>query len=176
MGVRVHLRVTGPTLAALTVEDVTVSGRTIRYALVNRGNTTLVPRLAVTAEGLTGGFPARQARTLPVELLSGQRVELTEPWPDAPAFDRVTVRLSVTGAGGARGEASASETYVPWAPLTGGALLVLAASGATAYALRRRGRREALGDDPDGGPPDRRTRRPEPATSERHSVKAGAHS
>ncbi|MFC9247184.1 hypothetical protein ACFT7S_25270 [Streptomyces sp. NPDC057136] len=171
VGVRVHLRVSGPTLAALTVEDVTVSGRTIRYALVNRGNAALVPRLAVTADGLSGAFPRRQPRTLPLELLPGQRVELTEPWPDAPGFDRVTVRLSVTAAGGARSEASASAVYVPWAPLTGGALLVLVAVGAGAYVLRRRGHREAPDDDPPGPHPDQ-----QPATSDRHLAKAGAHS
>lgn len=166
VGVRVHLRVSGPTLAALTVEDVTVSGRTIRYALVNRGNTALVPRLAVTAEGLTGAFPARRVRTLPVELLPGQRVELTEPWPEAPAFDRVTVRLAVTAAGGASGEASASQVYVPWGPLTGGALLVLVAAAAGACALRRRGRHDTPDDGRDDGP----------ATPVRHTAKAGAHS
>ncbi|MGP3638414.1 COG1470 family protein, partial [Streptomyces sp. 24-1644] len=171
VGVRVHLRVSGPTLAALTVEDVAVSGRSIRYALVNRGNVALVPRLAVSAEGLTGAFPRWRARTLPVELLPGQRVELTEPWPDAPAFDRVTVRLSVTAAGGARGEASATAVYVPRVPLTGGALLVLVAIGAGAYALRRRGPREAPGDDPPGPHPAHRT-----GTSDRHLAKAGAHS
>ncbi|MGW8887916.1 COG1470 family protein [Streptomyces sp. NPDC055749] len=171
VGVRVHLRVSGPTLAALTVEDVTVSGRTIRYALVNRGNAALVPRLAVTADGLTGAFPHRKARTLPLELLPGQRVELAEPWPDAPAFDRVTVRLSVTAGGGARGEASASAVYVPWAPLTGGALLVFVAAGTGAYALRRRAHRGALGEDlPDPEPAHR------PDTSDRHLAKAGAHS
>ncbi|WP_328910544.1 DUF916 domain-containing protein [Streptomyces sp. NBC_00234] len=171
VGVRVHLRVSGPTLAALTVEDVSLSGRTIRYALVNRGNAALVPRLAVTADGLTGAFPRRQARTLPLELLPGQRVELTEPWPDAPALDRVTVRLSVTAAGGARGEASAAAVYVPWAPLTGGALAVLAAAGAGAYAWRRRGRGTAPGDDPPG-----RSSSGEPDSPDRHLVKAGAHS
>ncbi|QNE76937.1 hypothetical protein F0344_22040 [Streptomyces finlayi] len=173
VGVRLHLRVSGPTLAALTVEDVTVSGQTIRYALVNRGNAALVPRLALTAEGLTGAFPARKARTLPVELLPGQRVELTEVWPDAPAFDRVTVRLRVTAAGGARGEASASAVYVPWVPLSVGALLVLVATGAGACALRRRGRgrREAPEDGPIDPPADH-----EPATPDRHLAKTGAHS
>lgn len=169
VGVRVHLRVSGPSLAALSVEDVTVSGRTIRYALVNRGNTVLVPRLTVRAEGLTGAFPRRPARALPVELLPGQRVDLTESWPDAPAFDRVTVRLGVTAAGGARGEASALAVYVPWVPLTG-VLLVLAAAGAGGYALRRRGRGEAPDRDPSGPQPTG-----EPGTSERHLAKAGAH-
>lgn len=61
VGVRVHLRVSGPTLAALTVEDVTVSGRTIHYTLVNRGNAALAPRLAVSADGVFGTLLRREA-------------------------------------------------------------------------------------------------------------------
>lgn len=88
VGVRVQLRVGGPTLAALTVEDVTLSGRTIHYTLVNRGNAVLAPRLAVSADGVFGALLRRDARTLPVELLPGQRVRLTEPWRDAPPSTR----------------------------------------------------------------------------------------
>ncbi len=102
--VPVRVRVGGPTLAALTVEDVEVSGGTVRYALVNRGNTPLRPRLAVRADGLFGVVLDRPERPLPLELTPGHRVELTEPWPDAPALDSVTVRLRVTAEGGARGE------------------------------------------------------------------------
>ncbi|MEV7556236.1 hypothetical protein AB0O33_01005, partial [Streptomyces sp. NPDC089795] len=64
VGVRVHLRVGGPTLAALTVEDVTVRGRgaaaVIAYTLVNRGNVALTPELRIHAETLIG---ARGNRT-----------------------------------------------------------------------------------------------------------------
>lgn len=101
VGVRVQLRVGGPTLAALTVEDVRVSGGTIHYTLVNRGNAVLAPRLAVSADGVFGTLLRRDARTLPVELLPGQRVRLTEPWRDTPALDSATVRLRVS-AGAAR--------------------------------------------------------------------------
>ncbi|MFF3355125.1 hypothetical protein ACFYWN_21280 [Streptomyces sp. NPDC002917] len=166
VGVRVHLRVGGPTLAALTVEDVTVSGRTIHYTLVNRGNAALAPRLAVGADGVFGTLLRREARTLPVELLPGQRVRLTEPWRDAPALDSVTVRLRVTAAGGAHSEATGSVVLVPWAPVTVGVLLFLTAAAAAAYAyrLRRRQRRP-----PDGAGPVSR-----PTSDERHLVKAGA--
>ncbi|MGW2105363.1 hypothetical protein [Streptomyces sp. NPDC001948] len=137
VGVPVRLRVGGPTLAALTVEDVTVSGRTIHYTLVNRGNAVLAPRLAVRVDGVFGTLLRRGARTLPVEVRPGQRLRLTEPW-DVPAFDSATVRLRVTAAGGAHGEATARAVFVPWAPLTAGALLVLAGAGAGAYVYRRR--------------------------------------
>ncbi|WP_411082523.1 hypothetical protein [Streptomyces sp. cmx-18-6] len=157
--VPVRVRVGGPTLAALTVEDVEVSGRTIRYALVNRGNTPLRPRLAVRADGVFGLLLDRPARPLPLELGPGRRVELTEPWADAPALDAVTVRLRVAAEGGARGEAAASATYVPVVPVAGGGLLalgVLAGLGAAVY-RRRRDRREppttgaAIGDVPQPG-------------------------
>ncbi|MFB6875198.1 hypothetical protein [Streptomyces sp. NPDC056323] len=138
VGVPVRLRVGGPTLAALTVEDVTVSGRAIHYTLVNRGNAVLAPRLAVRADGVFGTLLRRGARTLPVEVRPGQRLRLTEPWGDVPALDSATVRLRVTAAGGAHGEATARAVFVPWAPLTAGALLVLAVAGTGAYAYRRR--------------------------------------
>ncbi|WP_455358948.1 COG1470 family protein [Streptomyces sp. SYSU K21746] len=166
--VRVHLRVGGPALSALTVEDVAVTGRggatVIRYAVVNRGNTALTPDLAVRADGVLGDVLRREARPLRVRLLPGQRLELTERWPDAPALDAVDVRLTVTAGGGAHGEATASARFVPWPQVWGAALGALLL-GAAAPALRAvRGRRT--------GPPD------EPATdeatgTERHLARAG---
>ncbi|MGW3441581.1 hypothetical protein ACWDB3_30840 [Streptomyces bacillaris] len=136
--VQVRVRVGGPTLAALTVEDVEVSGGTVRYALVNRGNTPLRPRLAVRADGVFGVLLDRPERPLPLELAPGRRVELTEPWPDAPALDSVTVRLRVTAAGGARGEGTASAAYVPVSPVAGGGLLLLGALAVLGTVARRR--------------------------------------
>lgn len=172
VGVRVQLRVGGPTLAALTVEDVTVSGGNIHYTLVNRGNAVLVPRLSVSADGVFGAVLRRGARTLPVELLPGQRARLTEPWRDTPALDSVTVRLRATAAGGAHGEATASAAFVPWAPVTGGALLLLGAAAAGVYGLRRRREaRRGTGDDGAAPVPD-----PQQHSDERYLVKAGAES
>ncbi|MGW3581509.1 COG1470 family protein [Streptomyces rubiginosohelvolus] len=138
--VPVRVRTVGPTLAALGVEDVQVSGGTIRYALVNRGNAMLRPRLAVRAEGVFGTLLDRPERPLPLELAPGRRVERTEPWPDAPALDAVTVRLRVTASGGARDEAEASATYLPVAPAVGGGLLVLGGLAALASGAHRRRR------------------------------------
>ncbi|MFE7778066.1 hypothetical protein ACFU5O_30035 [Streptomyces sp. NPDC057445] len=143
--VRVRLRVSGPTLAALTVEDVRVDGERIHYALVNRGNTVLAPRLALTAEGLIGGeLVSRPARPLSLELPPGRRVELTEPLPGPPALDSVDVTLRVTAPGGAHGEATGSALYVPWGAVTGGALALGAAAGSAALwsGRRRPGRRD----------------------------------
>ncbi|MFD3472144.1 hypothetical protein ACFWWM_38660 [Streptomyces sp. NPDC058682] len=159
VGVRVHLRVGGPALAALTVEDVAVRGRgqaaVIAYTLVNRGNVALVPDLRISAEALIGEVsdPPR-GRTLPVELLPGQRVELTEPWPGAPAFDRVRVTLTVTAPGGARAVATGSRWLVPRGPAgwTGAGLLGLGAATAAALYLVR-GRRPRPGPDPEPDAP-----------------------
>ncbi|MER5869905.1 hypothetical protein [Streptomyces sp. NPDC002044] len=145
-GVRVHLRVSGPTLAALTVEDVSVRGRgaaaEVAYALVNRGNVALAPELSLRAEGRFGEVPDRTARALPLELLPGQRVELTEPWPGAPVFDRVRLTLTVTAPGGARATAEAAAWFVPWrvAGWTGAGLLLLGGTALAALLLVR-GRR-----------------------------------
>jgi hypothetical protein len=139
VGVRIQLRVSGPTLSALTVENVRVDkpAGLIRYTLVNRGNTTLTPRLAVRAEGVLGRVLNRPARALPLELLPAQRVALTEKWPDAPLVDSVDVHLTATadGASPARGDASA--TFVPWGLPAGAGLLVAAV--AWLFVRRRRG-------------------------------------
>lgn len=170
--VPVRVRVGGPTLAALTVEDVEVAGRTVRYALVNRGNVPLRPRLAVRADGVFGELLDRPARPLDLELAPGRRVELTEPWSDAPELDSVTVRLRVAAEGGARDEAVASAAYVPVAPVAGGGLLalgVLAVLSTGAYRQRRTrgGPREAGVDDGEGL---------QPAQEARPLTKAGAES
>lgn len=157
VGVRVDLRVGGPTLAALTVEDVSVRGtgaRTeIAYTLVNRGNVALAPGLALGAEGLFGRVPGRAAHPLPVELLPGQRVRLTEPWPGARALGRVDLTLTATAPGAAPATATASAWLLPrWAAAVAGAVLL--ALGGLAAAARRlvRSRRQRPGPPPDGAP------------------------
>ncbi|WP_230195532.1 hypothetical protein, partial [Streptomyces coriariae] len=112
--VRLLIRVGGPELAALTVEHVAVRGDRITYELVNRGTTALVPRLAVHADGVLGAVLDRAPRTLPVRLPPGRRLTLDEPWPDRPALDAVTVRLTVTAPGAARATGRASARFVPW--------------------------------------------------------------
>ncbi|MFF2509213.1 hypothetical protein ACFVTY_38505 [Streptomyces sp. NPDC058067] len=140
-GVSVHLRVSGPTLSALTVERVKVTGGgRISYDLVNRGNTILTPRLAVRADGVFGRALDRRPRTLPVELLPGRRVTLSEPWQNAPALDSVRVRLTVTAGGGAHGEATATKRFVPWGAVSGTGAALVAAGAAAFWCVRRRRR------------------------------------
>ncbi|MCC0575011.1 hypothetical protein [Streptomyces californicus] len=177
--VPVRVRIGGPTLAALTVEDVEIAGGAIRYALVNRGNALLRPRLAVRVEGVFGTLLDRPERPLPLELAPGRRVERTEPWPDAPALDAVTVRLRVVAEGGARDEAEASETYVPVAPAAGGGLLLVggvAALASRAYRKRRTGRGTPRPPEPPeaGAPPGTGASHRGPDPDHRPLAQAGA--
>ncbi|MBC2908190.1 hypothetical protein [Streptomyces cupreus] len=146
--VTLHLRAEVPQLAALTVEQVKVTGAGISYEIVNRGTTTLEPRLAVRADGLFGPLLNRPARALPVELSPGERVKLTEPWPDRPSLDTAEVRLTVTAGGGARDTARASARFVPWGSVAGGAGAV---AGAAFFVVRRRRRRTDDVAEPPGG-------------------------
>ncbi|MFD7231398.1 hypothetical protein [Streptomyces sp. NPDC059881] len=132
VAVPVHVRVGGPELAALTVEDVRVDGDLIRYTLVNRGNTVLTPRLSVRAVGLTGELLRRPARALSVELGPGRRLDLTEPWPDRPALDSVDITLRATAPGAEPAEATVSALYVRWGPVIAGVLGLGAAAGCLA--------------------------------------------
>ncbi|MFC9385323.1 COG1361 family protein [Streptomyces venezuelae] len=140
--VDLRLRVSGPQLAALTVEDVHVDTTTgtLRYTLVNRGSTVLAPHLAVRAEGVLGTVLDRPGRPLPLTLRPGRRATRTEPWPDPPALDSVTVRLTATAPGAAPATATAEAAFASGPALTGLAGLLLAAAGGGAYAVRRRGR------------------------------------
>lgn len=145
--VPLHLRAGGPPLSALTVEHVSVHPDRITYDLVNRGTTTLVPRLAVHADGVFGTVLDRAPRTLPVHLAPGRRLRLTEPWRDRPALDAVDVRLTVTAAGGAHDTASGSARFVPWGAVTG-TTAALAAGGALLLVRRRRRRTTDLEPEP----------------------------
>ncbi|MER7049370.1 COG1470 family protein [Streptomyces jumonjinensis] len=136
--VRVHLRVSGPAVAALTVEDVSVSAGAVRYTLVNRGSTVLRPRVTITADGLFGEALRRTPRSLPAELPPARRVALTEKWTDPPVLDAVEVRVVASAEGPRRVRASgtASEVFVPWPPLA--VLTGLSAVAAVALWSRRR--------------------------------------
>ncbi|WP_419995501.1 hypothetical protein [Streptomyces boninensis] len=134
-GIRLHLRVAGPQLAAIDVEKVSARADGIHYTLVNRGNTALSPKLAVRAKGFYGDVLRHGPRDVGVELLPGQRARLTAKWPGTSALDSVDVRLTVTAAGGARASGAAEYSAVPWGWL---AVLVLAGGGGLALWLRRR--------------------------------------
>ncbi|MFJ7261881.1 hypothetical protein ACIQV2_17175 [Streptomyces globosus] len=155
--VRVHLRVGGPTLAALTVEDVAVRGRGARtevaYTLVNRGNVPLAPRVSVRAEGLFGPLPGRPERALPVVVPPGGRLRLAEPWPGAPRLGAAGVTLTATAPGAAAATATASARFAPGGPAVGaGFLLALGGAAAAAPVLLRRRRPRRGTPVPAAGP------------------------
>jgi hypothetical protein len=123
---RIYLRVGGPTVPAIAVEDVRVShhqplvpglgdsGATISYTLRNTGNVTLNPKVELRATGLFGRtLLARELATIPGELLPGQRVRLSEPWQGSPQLDWGDVKLTAS-AKDTRESASASFFALPW--------------------------------------------------------------
>ncbi|MEV7545192.1 DUF916 domain-containing protein [Streptomyces sp. NPDC089915] len=153
VGARLYLRVPGPLTPALSVEDVRVSRgapllpwtkdarATITYTLVNRGNVVVEPKVALSARGLFGRRVLdRPARTPQPALLPGQRIVLTEPWPDSPQLDRVDVKVAVSAPAypDVSSEAGTAFLAVPWPAL--GVLLVLVGAGIAVLVLRRRRR------------------------------------
>ncbi|MGW1980203.1 WxL protein peptidoglycan domain-containing protein [Streptomyces sp. NPDC001889] len=150
VGARVHLRVNGPTVPALSVESVSLTqdrplipgtreaGALISYTLHNRGNVTLNPRVALRAEGLFGRELLRRNLTkVPSELLPRQRIRLTERWPDSPQLDWGRIELTAT-AREVRESAGVSFLALPW--LLAAALLAAAAGTGVRLRIRHRGR------------------------------------
>ncbi|MFJ4961139.1 WxL protein peptidoglycan domain-containing protein [Streptomyces sp. NPDC088729] len=153
VGARIHLRVDGPAVPALSVEDVRVEQRrplvpgtgksraVITYTLHNRGNVTLDPKVALRAEGLFGRtLLDRKLTKVPAEMLPRQQVRLTETWEGAPQLDWGEVALTAS-AEGTRESAAVSFLAVPW--LLAGLLAVTAAAAGTFLGLRIRSRRSA---------------------------------
>ncbi|MCX5245904.1 DUF916 domain-containing protein [Streptomyces sp. NBC_00201] len=150
VGARVHLRVGGPTLPAIDVENVHLihhqplvpglgdSTAMISYTLHNTGNVTLNPKVELRAEGLFGRtLLDRDLSRVPAELLPGQRVQLTEPWRGAPQLDWGDVRLTAS-AQDTRESASASFFALPWVATV--ILLVVTFVGVVLAVRARRGR------------------------------------
>lgn len=148
VGARVYLRVNGPTVPALSVENVTLaqdrplvpgtreSSALVSYTLHNRGNVTLNPRVALRAEGVFGRtLLDRNLAKIPSELLPRQKIRLTERWADAPQFDWGQVTLTAT-AKDVRESAHASFLALPW--LVGVVLLTLGSGAGGWWLLRRR--------------------------------------
>ncbi|MGW0669212.1 WxL protein peptidoglycan domain-containing protein [Streptomyces sp. NPDC002746] len=150
VGARIYLRVNGPTMPALSVDDVRVehtqplvpgtgkSRAVISYTLHNRGNVTLSPKVALKAEGLFGRtLLARDLTRIPSELLPRQEVRLTEEWKGAPQLEWGEVKLTAS-ARDTRESAAAGYFALPW--LVAGVLLVLLAGGAGLWIRARRSR------------------------------------
>ena len=151
VGARIYLRVGGPTVPAVAVEDVRVthhqplvpgmgdSTATVSYTLHNTGNVTLNPKVELKAEGLFGRtLLARDLAEVPSELLPGQRVKLSEPWRGAPQLDWGDVTLTAS-AHDTRESASTSFFALPWLVAV---VLGVGIAGGVAVGMRIRGRRD----------------------------------
>ncbi|MCT4352764.1 DUF916 domain-containing protein [Streptomyces sp. Je 1-79] len=149
VGARVYLRVNGPTVPALAVEDVTLSQdrplvpgagtstALVSYTLHNRGNVTLNPKVALRAEGVFGRtLLARDLAKIPSELLPRQRIRLTERWTGSPQFDWGEVTLTAT-AKDVRESGRAPFLALPW--LAAAAVLAGGAAALIGLRVRRRG-------------------------------------
>ncbi|WP_317453876.1 WxL protein peptidoglycan domain-containing protein [Streptomyces sp. CBMA152] len=147
VGARVYLRVSGPAVPALAVEDVSLaqhrplvpgtgtSRSVISYTLHNRGNVTLNPKVELKAKGLFGRTLLSRALTrIPAELLPGQKVRLSEPWSGSPQLDWGDVSLTAS-AKDTTGSGGASFLALPW--LAVGALVAALAAGVVGWRLRR---------------------------------------
>ncbi|MFD7491763.1 WxL protein peptidoglycan domain-containing protein [Streptomyces sp. NPDC059832] len=150
VGARIYLRVNGPTVPALSVDDIRVehtqplvpgTGRSravISYTLHNRGNVTLSPKVALKAEGLFGRtLLARDLKRIPAELLPRQEVRLTEQWAGAPQLEWGEIRLTAS-ARETRESAAVSYFALPW--LMAGILLVIVGGGTGMWIRARRSR------------------------------------
>lgn len=160
--VPVQVRVTGRTLAALSVENTRVrttdDGTDVGYVLVNRGNTALTPRTAVSGDG--SYLPPRK---LPGRLLPGERITLHERWPDAPVLGSGSVTVRVTAGGGAGDEGTVTHRATPWPAVVALAASLTAGAGGGRYRLRFPAR-------PEGPAPDRaETAAAVPPRTDRHT-------
>jgi hypothetical protein len=154
VGARVYLRVNGPTVPALSLEDVRLShaqplvpgigesSALISYTLYNRGNVTLNPRVALKAEGFFGrDLLTRDLKRIPSELLPRQKIRLTERWAGAPQLEWGEVRLTAS-ARDVRESAGASFFALPWLVAV---VLVAAVAGAGVWGRARQGRSRVTG-------------------------------
>ncbi|BAC73304.1 hypothetical protein Save01_06883 [Streptomyces avermitilis] len=179
VGARVYLRVNGPTVPAVAVENVRFSHHqplipgtgagtaTISYTLRNTGNVTLGPKVRLTAKGLFGRtLLSRGLTRIPAELLPGQRVRLTEPWRGSPQLDWGDVTLTAS-APHTRESASVSFFALPWPAAV--VLLLTAAVGAALVIRARRGRARPSGPVPPSPPEPTTPSRPRSSPSARPS-------
>jgi len=180
--VPMFVHVVGPLHPGMTVENLTVfhqsplfpylsgSARVaVRFEVVNTGNDILNPQsVTVSVTGLLSGtlhtFTLKQSgqgptktNPLPLQMLPGARLQLTELWQGLPPFDPLTAHVTVRATdpnSGLSVSTVASDLfwYFPWLPV----LIVLAIIAALVIRWRRR--RRASGEAGEGGTA------PEPAT------------
>lgn len=172
--VPLFLHVVGPLHPSVAVQNLVVthtspafpylSGATkvaVTFDMVNTGNDILDPKSAtVSITGLIGGtihtYTTRQNNTtqskknpLPIQMLPGGRLRLTEVWSGIPAFNPLTAHVTVHAVDQTDGiavsdAASTSFWYFPWIPV----LIVLVVIGALIAWRQVRRRRAKAGEGP----------------------------
>ena len=180
VAIPMYVHVVGQSFPALTIENLTVfhespafpyvssSRVAVRFDLVNTGNVIFDPQ-SVTVS-ITGRLSGRihsytvhqsgptqsRANPLPVQMLPGARLTLTEEWSGIPPFDPLTGRVSATASqpGAAQDLSTTASTafwYFPWIPFLLGLLLVAAVIALIVIRRRRRAAPSAGGGGPGGG-------------------------
>ena len=183
VAIPMYVHVVGNTYPALTIENLTVfhqslafpylssSKVAVRFDLVNTGNVIFDPKsVTVSITGRLSGtihtYTVRQmgatqsrANPLPLEMLPGARLTLTEEWSGIPPFDPLTGHVSATAAqpGAAQDISTAASTafwYFPWIVVLLGVLLVVAVIALIVIRRRRKAAASGEGRGPDSdGPP-----------------------
>jgi hypothetical protein len=178
IGVPIYVRVVGKSYPGLTIENLKVfhqspvipyvgsSKVAVRFDLVNTGNDILDPTSAtVSITGLLSGTihqytvhktGATQSRAnpLPVQMLPGAKLSLTEEWDGIPPFDPLSAHVSVKATDPSTSQhisASASTPfwYFPWILVL--IVFALIVGVITFIVIRRRRRAAASGAPPNDG-------------------------
>lgn len=175
--IRMYVHVVGASFPALTVENLTVIHQSpafpylngtkvaVRFELVNTGNEIIDPQsVTVSITGRLSGtihkYIVRQtgaqqsrANPLPLQMLPGARLTLTEQWSGIPPFDPLSGHVNATAIdpGTTQTISIAASTpfwYFPWIVV----LLFLALVAAVAALIVIRRRRKAAAGGAPGGP------------------------
>ncbi len=141
---RIYLRVSGPTVPGLRIDNVqtrhdtawlpsTVDGA-FTYDVVNTGNLHLPPQLSVRVTGLFGHRITRHGDVPRIDLLPGAQTRLAGTVSGIWPFDVVTTSVTVTADGGVSARAQDTTVVVSWPTLA----VVFAALGWFFWYRRRR--------------------------------------
>ncbi len=194
-----YVRVAGDSHPGLTIEKLTVAHESpafpyldgpkvaVSIVLVNTGNDILDPQsvtVSITG-GLSGtihkytvhqtGAAQSRANPLPLQMLPGARLALTEEWSGIPPFDPLTGHVSATAIDSSTtlhisAAASTSFWYFPWIAVLIGLAIVGGVIALIVIRRRRRGRASGANRG-DGGDSGSGAPRPVPSISDTGPLK-----
>lgn len=136
---RVYLRVSGPAVPGLTLDDLTAGRDELGWTVANTGNLHLVPTITVATSGLFGHSVTAAGPGAQLDLVPGARTRLRSALRGVWPVDIVTTSVTVTADGGVRATASTTTLIGVWPALA--VLAVLALAAALLLRRRRRARR-----------------------------------